>query len=114
MGVRVGEGALWAASDGTTSGEESARIALTFPPEAVALSREESHASPRSVLPGVVAGIDVDGSLVSVRVALAGGVSVTARVTASAWADLGLGVGDSLWASVKATQVRAIPVAARA
>ena len=113
VGVRVGEGALWAASDGVTSGEESARVALTFPPEAVALSREESHASPRSVLPGVVAGIDVDGSLVSVRVALAGGVSVSARVTASAWADLGLGVGDSLWASVKATQVRAIPVAAR-
>ena len=113
VGVRVGEGTLWAASDGVTSGEESARVALTFPPEAVALSREESHASPRSVLPGVVAGIDVDGSLVSVRVALAGGVSVTARVTASAWADLGLGVGDSLWASVKATQVRAIPVAAR-
>ena len=112
VGVRVGEGTLWAASDGTTSGEESARIALTFPPEAIALSREESHASPRSVLPGVVAGIDVNGSLVSVRVALAGGVSVTARVTASAWADLGLGVGDTLWASVKATQVRAIRVAA--
>ena len=91
---------------------EPARVALTFPPEAVALSREESHASPRSVLPGVVAGIDVDGSLVSVRVALAGGVSVTARVTASAWADLGLGAGDTLWASVKATQVRAIRVAA--
>lgn len=91
---------------------EPARVALTFPPEAVALSREESHASPRSVLPGVVAGIDVDGSLVSVRVALAGGVSVSARVTASAWTDLGLGVGDSLWVSVKATQVRAIRVAA--
>ena len=146
VGVRVGEGALWAAADspkseietagagrgvaaradaeaapGAGSPEplpsspagEPARVVLTFPPEAVALSREESHASPRSVLPGVVAGIDVDGSLVSVRVALAGGVSVTARVTASAWADLGLGVGDSLWASVKATQVRAIPVAAR-
>ena len=91
---------------------ETARVALTFPPEAVALSREESHASPRSVLPGVVAGIDVDGSLVSVRVALAGGVSVTARITASAWTDLGLGAGDTLWASVKATQVRAIRVAA--
>ena len=91
---------------------EPARVALTFPPEAMVLSREESHASPRSVLPGVVAGIDVDGSLVSVRVALAGGVSVSARVTASAWADLGLGAGDTLWASVKATQVRAIRVAA--
>ena len=133
VGVRVGEGELWAADlsgsdsgsvgvvdvspgdadDSAASGENArgGRVALTFPPEAVVLSREESHASPRSVLPGVVAGIDVDGSLVTVRVALAGGVSVTARVTASAWADLGLVVGDSLWVSVKATQVRAIPVA---
>ena len=133
VGVRVGEGALWAADlsgsdsgsvgvvdvspgdadDSAASGENArgGRVALTFPPEAVVLSREEAHASPRSVLPGVVAGIDVDGSLVTVRVALAGGVSVTARVTASAWADLGLVVGDSLWVSVKATQVRAIPVA---
>ena len=111
VGVRVGDGALWAASDSVAPGEESARVALTFPPEAVALSREEAHASPRSVLPGVVAGIDVDGSLVSVRVALAEGVSVTARVTAAAWSELGLGVGEGLWVSVKATQVRAIRVA---
>lgn len=111
VGVRVGEGALWAACDSVAPGAESARVALTFPPEAVALSREEAHASPRSVLPGVVAGIDVDGSLVSVRVALAEGVSVSARVTGSAWSELGLGVGDRLWASVKATQVRAIPIA---
>ena len=111
VGVRIGEGVLWAASDSVAPGEESARVALTFPPEAVALSREEAHASPRSVLPGVVAGIDVDGSLVSVHVALAEGVSVTARVTAAAWSELGLGVGEGLWVSVKATQVRAIRVA---
>ena len=110
VGVRVGDGVLWAA-DSVGPGNESARVALTFPPEAVALSREAAHASPRSVLPGVVAGIDVDGSLVSVRVALAEGVSVTARVTASAWSDLGLAVNDGLWVSVKATQVRAIRVA---
>mgnify|MGYP000939014538 FL=1 len=135
VGVSVGEGELWAADlsgfDSTDAGrvdvasgdaaddvasggsDQGGRVALTFPPEAVALSREEAHASPRSVLPGVVAGIDVDGSLVSVRVTLAEGVSVTARVTASAWADLDLGVGDPLWASVKATQVRAIRIAAR-
>ena len=135
VGVSVGEGELWAAdlsgfdsadagrvdvasgdaADDVVSGGsgQGGRVALTFPPEAVAPSREESHASPRSVLPGVVAGIDVDGSLVGVRVALAEGVSVTSRVTASAWAELGLGVGDRLWASVKATQVRAIRIAAR-
>ena len=135
VGVSVGEAELWAAdlsgfdsadagrvdtvagdaADDVASGgsNQGGRVSLTFPPEAVALAREESHASPRSVLPGVVAGIDVDGSLVSVRVALAEGVSVTSRVTASAWAELGLGVGDSLWASVKATQVRAIRIATR-
>ena len=135
VGVSVGEAELWAAdlsgfdsadagrvdtvagdaADDVASGgsNQGGRVALTFPPEVVALAREESHASPRSVLPGVVAGIDVDGSLVSVRVALAEGVSVTSRVTASAWAELGLGVGDSLWASVKATQVRAIRIATR-
>ena len=135
VGASVGEAELWAAdlsgfdsadagrvdtvagdaADDVASGgsNQGGRVALTFPPEAVALAREESHASPRSVLPGVVAGIDVDGSLVSVRVALAEGVSVTSRVTASAWAELGLGVGDSLWASVKATQVRAIRIATR-
>ena len=135
VGVSVGEGELWAAdlsgfdsadagrvdvasddaADDVASGgsNQGGRVALTFPPEAVALSREESHASPRSVLPGVASGIDVDGSLVSVRVALAEGVSVTSRVTASAWSDLGLGVGDSLWVSVKATQVRAIRIATR-
>ena len=133
VGVRVGDGMLWAADlSGYGSGsagvaeavagdaDDSAacggrgqldRVALTFLPEAVTLSREEAHASPRSVLPGVVAGIDVDGSLVSVRVALAEGVVVTARVTAAAWSELGLGVGDRLWVSVKATQVRAIRVA---
>ena len=112
VGVRVGDGALWAA-DSVGHGEESARVALTFPPEAVALSREEAHASPRSVMPGTVGGVDVAGSLVSVRVVLTEDVVVTARVTAAAWSELGLVVGDSLWVSVKATQVRAIRVGAR-
>ena len=141
VGVRVGEGMLWAADvapeergadaagipgtppDAVTNGREGSgsaggvglgeRLALIFPPEAVALAREESHASPRSVLPGRVTGVDVSGSLVSVCVALAEGIVVTARVTAAAWADLGAGVGDPLWTSVKATQVRAIRIVAR-
>ena len=132
VGVRVGDGVLWAAElskldlndadrtdamrgDGTEPAAPSraTRVALTFPPEAVALSCEEAHASPRSVLPGTVGGVDVAGSLVSVRVVLAEDVVVTARVTASAWADLGLVVGDSLWVSVKATQVRVIRMVAR-
>ena len=110
VGVRVGEGQLWSAD--AQSAEPPGRLALTFPPEAVALAREESHASPRSVLPGRVTRIDIAGSLVGVGIALAEGVCVTARVTASAWAELGAGLGDRLWVSVKATQVRAIRIAA--
>ena len=141
VGVRVGEGMLWAADvapeergadaagipgtppDAVTNGREGSgsaggvglgeRLALIFPPEAVVLAREQTHASPRSVLPGRGTGVDVSGSLVSVRVALAEGIVVTARVTAAAWADLGAGLGDPLWASVKATQVRAIRIVAR-
>ena len=141
VGVRVGEGMMWAADvapeergadaagiPGTapgavTNSQEGSgsaggvglgeRLALIFPPEAVVLAREQTHASPRSVLPGRVTGVDVSGSLVSVRVALAEGIVVTARVTAAAWADLGAGVGDPLWTSVKATQVRAIRIATR-
>ena len=141
VGVRVGEGMLWAADvapeergadaagiPGTAPGAVTnaregsgsaggvglgERLALIFPPEAVALAREESHASPRSVLPGRVTRIDIAGSLVGVGIALAEGVCVTARITASAWAELGAGLGDPLWASVKATQVRAIRIAAR-
>ena len=111
VGVRVGDGQLWSAD--AQSAEPPGRLALTFPPEAVALAREESHASPRSVLPGRVTRIDIAGSLVGVGIALAEGVCVTARVTASAWAELGAGLGDRLWVSVKATQVRAIRIAAR-
>lgn len=141
VGVRVGEGMLWAADvapeergadaagiPGTapgavTNGREGSgsaggvglgeRLALIFPPEAVVLAREQTHASPRSVLPGRVTRIDIAGSLVGVGIALAEGVCVTARITASAWAELGAGLGDPLWASVKATQVRAIRIAAR-
>lgn len=111
VGVRVGDGQLWSAD--AQSAEPPGRLALTFPPEAVALAREESHASPRSVLPGRVTRIDIAGSLVGVGIALAEGVCVTARITASAWAELGAGLGDRLWVSVKATQVRAIRIAAR-
>lgn len=38
-------------------------------------------------------------------------VSVRARVTTAAWAELGLGVGDAVWSSIKATQVRTVPLA---
>ena len=81
------------------------------PPEAVGLHAAPSGGSPRSALPGTVEAADESGGLVSVRLGLDGGAVVRARVTTAAWAELGTPVGGRLWAQVKATQVRVVPLA---
>ena len=93
----------------------------------MALSRGPVDASPRSQLPGRVESVDASGGVITVGVLLgaeppsgsdapgpASGSGepalVRARVTTAAWAELGLGVGDAVWSSIKATQVRAVPL----
>jgi molybdate transport system permease protein len=104
-----------------------ARVSLIFAPESVSLYREAMAGSPRSLLPGVVEAAEASAGLVTVHIrmghirmtgqtpASVGGATngplLTARVTTSAWADLGLGRGEQLWCSVKATQVRLVPSA---
>lgn len=122
VGVRVGGGTLYGAGDAPDG-----PVALLFAPEAVALSRGPVDASPRSRLPGRVESVDASGGVITVGVLLGAEppsgsdapgpatgsgepVSVRARVTTAAWAELGLGVGDAVWSSIKATQVRAVPL----
>ena len=122
VGVRVGGGTLYGAGDAPDG-----PVALLFAPEAVALSRGPVDASPRSRLPGRVESVDASGGVITVGVLLgaeppsgsdapgpASGSGepalVRARVTTAAWAELGLGVGDAVWSSIKATQVRAVPL----
>ena len=122
VGVRVGGGTLYGAGDAPDG-----PVALLFAPEAVALSRGPVNASPRSQLPGRVESVDASGGVITVGVLLGAEppsgsdapgpatgsgepVSVRARVTTAAWAELGLGVGDAVWSSIKATQVRAVPL----
>ena len=111
-GVAVGERRLAAAglSEGGAP-QAGRRVAMIFAPEAVGLHAEPPSGSPRSVLPGTVEAVDETGGLVAVRLRLDGGVLVRARVTTVAWAELGAPVGGRLWAVVKATQVRAVPLA---
>lgn len=63
------------------------------------------------VVPGAGAGTPVPGPEPSLVPGSGEPVSARARVTTAAWAELGLGVGDAVWSSIKATQVRAVPLA---
>lgn len=63
------------------------------------------------VVPGAGAGTPVPGPEPSLVPGSGEPVSVRARVTTAAWAELGLGVGDAVWSSIKATQVRAVLLA---
>ncbi len=77
-------------------------------PQAVSLFRSRPDTSARNVWACRVAGFDLLGEHVHVR--LAGPVDLVADVTPAAVAALGLREGDEVWASVKATDVTHYPV----
>ena len=72
-------------------------------PRAVALYRDNPGGSPRNAWSGTAEVLDAMGDRVRVRVN--GPVTVVAEVTPAAVAQLRLGDGGSVWASVKATEV---------
>jgi len=72
-------------------------------PESVALYLERPVGSPRNVWPLELVAATPHGSVV--RCDLAGEVPLTADVTATAFAELGLAPGAQVWASVKAAEV---------
>lgn len=94
---------------GTPLNEGQAAAAL-FTPESVALYISEVSGSPRSTLKGTVQSSSQTDGLASITIQLDAGALVTARVTTQAWADLELYPGRMVWASVKATQTRIVPL----
>jgi molybdate transport system ATP-binding protein len=72
-------------------------------PESVSLYLERPVGSPRNVWPLRLVAATPHGSVV--RCDLAGEVPLTADVTATAFAELGLAPGADVWASVKASEV---------
>jgi len=77
-------------------------------PRAVALYRTPPGGTPRNVWEGTVEALDLEGERVRVRVN--GPLPIVAEVTPGAVADLQLGDGGTIWASVKATEVMVYPV----
>ncbi len=80
---------------------------VTVAPSAVSLFPERPHGSPRNTWRLRVQDVQLSGQ--RARVSLRGPLELVAEVTTGAVAELGLGVGDEIWASVKATEVRAYP-----
>lgn len=80
-------------------------VFVAFRPAAVTLHRWRPDGSPRNVWEGRVAGMEQYAETVRVRIDSV--PRVLADVTTAAVAELRLSVGDTVWAAVKASEVRA-------
>jgi molybdate transport system ATP-binding protein len=80
---------------------------VSFPPSAVVLGRHRPDGSARNTWRGRVARVELTGQIA--RVSLTGEVDLVADITLGSLAELHLAAGDEVWASVKATEVRAYP-----
>ena len=76
-------------------------------PHAVALYSAPPSGSPRNVWAATVA--DIDRQADRVRIRLDGAIPLVAEITPAALAALDLHPGDTIWASVKATEITTYP-----
>lgn len=87
----------------TSMTEIAGDVLVTIPPAAVALYSQRPEGSPRNVWSSTVIGIEP--RLGIVRVTVGDPLPVGIDVTPGAIEALGLGVGSTVWVSVKATEV---------
>jgi len=88
-----------------TATQETGEVFVAFSPSAVALYPARPDGSPRNTWPATVTTVSRHGD--ALRIELTGPVPVAADVTPAAAVHLGLEPGRELWATVKATEVRA-------
>lgn len=86
---------------------DGAALWVAIDPASVALYDQPAPGSTRNTWPVTVHEVTVSGQ--RARIGLHGPVPLLAEVTTGAVADLGLRAGRSLWAGVKATEVRTYP-----
>ena len=93
-------------ADGAELATAEAREGAVFVvarPSSISVHRDVPHGSPRNVWAGTIATVEQHGDLV--RLFVTGPPDVVVDVTASAMADLQLGVTERAWLSVKATDL---------
>ncbi len=96
--VDVGAITIWI-PDTSVSGE----VVATIHPRAIALHRERPEGSARNVWKTQVRGVEDHGD--TVRVATGLPLELTAEVTSSGAAAIGVAPGAPLWVSIKATEI---------
>ena len=106
---RAAQGVVSVAGGGEIVAAEAleGEVFVVFHPHAVALHRRHPEGSPRNVWQGRISGFERLGE--RIRVTVEATPRLVAEVTASGMAALGLGDGEEVWASVKATEVSAYP-----
>lgn len=87
----------------TAAEEQHGDVFAVVHPRTVALYRTRPDGTPRNLWEGKAVDLDLIGDRVRVR--LVGVPSIVAEVTPNAVRELGLDRGDSVWISVKATEV---------
>lgn len=109
--LKLGQGlslrlAQWPqANDGQPPWQVGAKAVALINPDAIALYPQQPKGSPRNVIPVSVSSLDGDGAVVSLSLRLADGQRLRTRLTAAAIAELGIEVGTSLFAVIKATAI---------
>jgi molybdate transport system ATP-binding protein len=78
----------------------------TIRPAAIALHRAHPEGSPRNVWQADVAAVERGDDRVRVR--LGGAMNLVVEVTEAGFGSLGVGVGDAVWASVKASEIEVV------
>ncbi len=85
--------------------EEPGEVFVAFPPSAIALYPNRPEGSPRNTWPATVTTVSRHGD--ALRIELGGPLPAAADVTPAAAVQLALEPGRQVWATVKATEVRA-------
>jgi molybdate transport system ATP-binding protein len=94
----------------TTAEPQHGDVFVAFPPAAVALYPERPDGSPRNTWPATITTIARNGD--NLRLELAGAIILAADITPAAATRLRLAPGQTVWATVKATETRAYPATA--
>jgi molybdate transport system ATP-binding protein len=101
--VRLASGFELAVADPVPAGD----VAVAIRPRAVALHLQPPEGSPRNHWSATVSAVEATGD--RVRVTLGGPVPLTAEVTATSAATMGVAPGVALWAAVKAVDLDVYP-----
>ena len=85
----------------------SGNVQISFPSSAVSLHLSPPTGSPRNKWKTTIAGLDRKDNLVKIK--LSGSFDCHATITLASFQELEIALGNTIWASVKATELNVLP-----